>query len=182
MLLAPLRPEDAGRIRLLAGDTAVADTAVLMPHPYPEGAAKRWIAESTAGWAAGWGAVWKIVKIDDDLLVGEVGITMDLENRSAELGYWIGKDYWGNGYATAGARAAVRFGFDEMGVHRIHASCLRRNPGSARVLERVGLRYEGCLREHLFHRGRFEDLLLFGAAKGEAPNHREIRAAGRRGR
>jgi len=165
VLLAPLCPEDAGRISLLAGDDAVADTAVLMPHPYSEGAAEAWIAESTAGWKAGWGAAWKITRATDGLLVGEVGITMEPENLSAELGYWIGKDYWGRGYATAAAWAAVQFGFEEMGVHRVHASCLRRNAGSARVLERAGLQYEGCLREHLLHRGRFEDLLLFGAVR-----------------
>jgi len=169
VLLAPLRPGDAGRICLLAGDDAVADMAVRMPHPYPERAAEAWIAESTAGWKAGWGAVWKITRANDGLLVGEVGVTMDPENRSAELGYWIGKDYWGRGYATAGAWAAVQFGFEEMGIHRIHASCLRRNAGSARVLERAGLRYEGCLREHLFHRGCFEDLLLFGAVRDADP-------------
>ena len=112
-----------------------------MKRGYAAGAAEAWIAPSTAGWKAGWGAAWKNTRATDGLLVGEVGITMEPENLSAELGYWIGKDYWGRGYATAAAWAAVQFGFEEMGVHRVHASCLRRNAGSARVLERAGRQY-----------------------------------------
>ncbi|MDD4255965.1 MAG: GNAT family protein [Methanofollis sp.] len=167
LLLAPFRFSDAPEIARLADDPAIADTAVRMPYPYPQGMATAWIAASIAGWANGRCAVWKIVRAGDGVLIGSVGLTIDPANRNAELGYWIRTDAWGRGYATEVAVAAVAFAFGPLGLHRVHASCLRRNPASARVLEKAGLRLEGCRRGHLFHRGRFEDVLKYGVVEGD---------------
>jgi RimJ/RimL family protein N-acetyltransferase len=66
------------------------------------------------------------------------------------------------GYATEAARAVVRYGFDELGLHKIHAHYLTRNPASGKVLERVGMRQEGLLREEVRKWGRFEDVIVCG--------------------
>jgi RimJ/RimL family protein N-acetyltransferase len=60
-----------------------------------------------------------------------------------ELGYWIGRPYWGRGYATAGARLVLSFGFGELGLRSIRATCLTTNAASARVLEKLGFEFEG---------------------------------------
>lgn len=165
LLLVPIGLSDAPEIARLAGDPAIADTAAGIPHPYPPDAATTWISASLAGWAEGRSAVWKVVRAADDVLLGAVGLTVDPENRNAELGYWIRAGEWGRGYATEAAVAAVAFAFGTLGLHRVHASCLRRNPASARVLEKVGLRLEGCRRDHLYHRGRFEHVLEYGVVE-----------------
>jgi ribosomal-protein-alanine N-acetyltransferase len=165
--LLPFDLADAPEAACLAGDPAVADTAVRMPSPYPRGMAAAWIAASIAGWADGRCAVWKLVRAEDGVLIGAVGLTIDPENRNAELGYWIRTDAWGRGYATEAAVAAVAFAFGTLHLHRVHASCLRRNPASARVLEKAGLRLEGCRRGDLFHKGRFEDVLEYGVVEGD---------------
>lgn len=160
--LAPLTTDDAGRVRLLAGDPAIAETAIRIPHPYPEGAAEEWINDSISGWSEGKSAVWKIIITDSNLLIGAIGLTIDPPYNHAELGYWIGKHYWNCGYAQAAAREIIRFGFETIRINRIYATCLRENPASIRVLEHSGLKYEGCMHEHVFHRGRYHDLLFYG--------------------
>lgn len=72
-------------------------------------------------------------------------------NRRVDLGYYLGSAYWGRGYATEVARALVAFAFGALGVHRVEAEVVPGNDASARVLERVGFRYEAHLKERLWN-------------------------------
>ena len=103
----------------------------------------------------------------EGLLVGCIGLTISREHVRAELGYWIGKPYWGNGYCTEAARAMVRFGFEELGLKRIHAIHFRRNPASGRVMSKIGMAREGCQRQHIKKWGTFEDLVMYAILKSE---------------
>lgn len=85
----------------------------------------------------------------------------------AELGYWIAPGARGNGYATAAARLAVRYAFDERGFHRVQARVFDWNEASARVLEKLGFREEGRLREHYYVDGEHVDARLFGLLAAE---------------
>lgn len=167
LLLRPFRPADAADVRRLAGDPAVSDTALDIPHPFEEGMAAAWIGGHAAGFAAGTQAVFAVVDAATGALVGAAGLMAEPAHGRAELGYWIGRASWGRGLATLAARAVVRFGFTELGLRRIHASHLARNPASGRVLAKAGLVREGVLREHVLHRGRVEDLVLWGAVRAE---------------
>ena len=100
-------------------------------------------------------------------LIGLAGLICELENDSAELSYWIGRAYWGYGYASEAVKSIVAFGFEQMGLHRIFATCLARNAASARILEVNGFTREGLLRQHVKHWHNFENLLYFGILKEE---------------
>ena len=101
-------------------------------------------------------------------LIGSCGIRRKLGNDSeAELGYELAPEYWGQGYATEAARAMVDFGFRELGLHRVSSLCIAENTASARVLERVGLRLEGRLRENEYFKERWWDTLLYGLLEAE---------------
>jgi len=80
----------------------------------------------------------------------------------AELGYWIAMSFWGLGYATEAARAAVEFGFGPLGLHRINAHYFAGNIGSKRVLEKIGMRREGRFRGHIRKWDRFIDIENYG--------------------
>ncbi|MGB2694113.1 MAG: GNAT family protein [Dehalococcoidia bacterium] len=96
-------------------------------------------------------------------IIGDAGIRRKTENDwEADIGYELAPEYWGNGYATEAARALVDMGFREWGLHRISSWCIADNVASARVLERLGLRLEGRLREADFFKGRWWDSLLYG--------------------
>ena len=86
---------------------------------------------------------------EDDEIIGNCGLRRKAENEwEADIGYELAPHYWGRGYATEAALAMVDFGFRELGLHRISSWCIAENAASARVLERVGLRPEGRLREN----------------------------------
>ena len=83
------------------------------------------------------------------------------ERWQAELGYTLHRDCWGQGYATEAGAALLRLGFAELRLHRIFAQCHPANTGSARVMQRLGMRYEGCLREVEWNRGGWWDMLQY---------------------
>ena len=96
-------------------------------------------------------------------LIGNCGLRMEAaEAQEADIGYELSPRQWGRGYATEAARAIVQFGFTHLQLHRIWAWCLADNVGSARVLEKLGMRLEGRLREKEYFKGRWWDTLVFG--------------------
>jgi ribosomal-protein-alanine N-acetyltransferase len=100
-------------------------------------------------------------------LIGNVGIRLrslgkrEPEARQADIGYELDPAYWGRGFASEAARAVLEFGFMELRVHRIWAYCLAENLASAHVLEKLGMRLEGRLREDEYFKGRWWDSLIY---------------------
>ncbi len=85
----------------------------------------------------------------DDELIGVANLTITDAGSTGELGYVLARDWWGRGYATEVARRLIAFGFNELGLRRITATCHPDNFASARVLEKAGLHFEETLRDHL---------------------------------
>lgn len=101
-------------------------------------------------------------------LIGNCGIRVhDFRQREAHIGYELDHRFWGHGYGTEAAREIVRFGFETLNMHRIWAECVAENTASARVLERVGMQREGCLREKEFIKGRWHDRLIYAVLESE---------------
>jgi Acetyltransferases, including N-acetylases of ribosomal proteins len=99
---------------------------------------------------------------EDNRLIGNCGVRInDVVLREGNIGYELDPRYWGNGFATEAAREIVRFGFEDLGLHRIWSWCVADNIGSARVLEKIGFRQEGCLREKEFYKDRWWDQRVF---------------------
>ncbi len=96
-------------------------------------------------------------------LIGNCGVRRkDANEWEADIGYELNPAHWGNGYATEAARAMVEYGFRELGLHRISSWCVADNVGSARVLEKAGLKLEGRLRDNEYYKERWWDTLLYG--------------------
>jgi ribosomal-protein-alanine N-acetyltransferase len=167
LLLRPLTLDDAPTIQKLAGDKAVASTTGRIPHPYEDGMAEAWIGTHQQAFEEDKEAVFGITLKEDGTLLGCIGLTINREHERAALGYWIGKPYWGNGYCTEAARAAVQFGFEELGLNRIYATHFTRNPASGRVMAKIGMTHEGCHREHFKKWGVPEDLVTYAILRSE---------------
>jgi ribosomal-protein-alanine N-acetyltransferase len=161
LVLRPFRLNDAPAVQRLAGEREVAANTLTVPHPYPDGAAEEWIATHAAGWAAKDVLTLAVTTPGDDVLVGAVGLALAMADRRAELGYWIGIPWWNLGYATEASRAIIDFGFTSLGLHRIMARHMARNPASGRVMQKLGMQREGVLREHTLKWGVFEDLVVY---------------------
>jgi len=110
--------------------------------------------------------VFAVVAKRSNQLVGAVGLThIEREHNQAEMGYWIPVGWWGRGFATEAARVLIEFGIKTLGLNRIYAHHMLRNSASARVMEKIGMRKEGILRERLCKWGIFEDVALFSLLK-----------------
>lgn len=166
LLLRPFLPWDAATVQALAGVQDVAVNTLNVPHPYPDGAAEAWIESHAQAWEVG-RCLILAVTTEDDGVVGTVSMQVEADHQRGELGYWIGQPFWARGYATEAARAVLGFGFDELLLNRIQARHLTRNPASGRVLQKLGMRFEGIHREHVHVWGSFEDVAMFGLLRSD---------------
>lgn len=160
--LRPFVLADAADVQRLAGERAIARFTLTVPHPYPNGAAEEWIASHSAAWSAGSAMSCAIERRSDGSLVGAIGLTIERESDRAELGYWIGVEFHGNGYATEAAAELIRFGFETLGLNRIAARHFGSNPASGRVMQKIGMVNEGTLRQHFRKWGELEDIVWYG--------------------
>ena len=95
-------------------------------------------------------------------LIGVCGFDGVTRGHRAELGYWLAKRYWGQGIMTAVTDAACRHMIDQFELVRLVAYVFPQNVASARVLEKIGFRFEGLLPKHFQKEGRFIDARLYG--------------------
>jgi len=100
-------------------------------------------------------------------LIGTVRLILNPQHDNAKTGYWIGKEFWGKGYATEAAAAVLTFGFNRLHLNRIYANCFDNNPASVKILERMGMTLEGRLRQHIKKWDEYRDLLVYGMLKEE---------------
>ena len=162
LVLREYAAEDAPDVQRLVGEWKVARTLSVVPHPYEDGMAEEWIASLRPAYEAGKTLTWAVVLREEGELVGAITLHPNARDDNAELGYWIGRPYWGLGYATEAAREVVRYGFEGLGLHRIHAEHLGSNPASGRVMQKIGMGYEGTRPEHHKKWGAYEDRVDYG--------------------
>jgi ribosomal-protein-alanine N-acetyltransferase len=113
-------------------------------------------------------AEWGIVHKQDQKFIGTCGFAWwDIRNSRAEIGYALSRKYWNNGLMTEAVQAVIRFGFKQMKLNRIEARCMLDNPASERIMQKVGMRFEGIMRKHAFAKGEFHDLKMYALLKGE---------------
>jgi ribosomal-protein-alanine N-acetyltransferase len=167
LILRPLDPTDAKPVQLLAGEREIADTTLLIPHPYPEGAAEAFISGVKKDWADKKSAVFAIALGSTGELCGTIGLMIEPKHARAEMGYWVGVTHWGKGICTEAARRMLQFGFEKLALHKIHAHHFTRNAASGRVMQKIGMKHEGHLRQHVRKWDHYEDLECYGILRGE---------------
>lgn len=168
LVLRPFESTDAEVIEALAGDADVARTTNL-PYPYPAGGAVPWIEAGHEAAAHGQRYPLAIVRRLDGQLVGCMTLLVAPEHRRGELAYWIGRPYWGQGYATEAGARIVAYAFGELQLNRVTAQAMRRNRASTRVMEKLGMVHEGTLRQEIYHCGAFEDVDVYGLLRADYP-------------
>ena len=101
---------------------------------------------------------WAIVLKENQRFIGRIQMEdWSDEDHRAAVGYLLGKQYWGKGYATEALRAVIAYLFEQTTVNRIDAVTWRENSASARVMEKAGMRFEGLARQRRFVKGAFRD-------------------------
>jgi len=172
LVLRPFELSDAPRVQLLAGDRDVAAMTLLIPHPYEDGIAEAWIGSHQEHFENGQEIVFAITRKASAELIGAIGLVPNPHHDLAGLGYWLGKPYWNEGYCTEAARAVLHYAFTELRLNRVQAHHFSHNPASGRVMQKVGMRHEGTLRQHVKKWGEFYDNETYGILRAEFADSR----------
>jgi RimJ/RimL family protein N-acetyltransferase len=167
LILRPFTLDDANDVQRLAGEKAIADTTLNIPHPYENGMAEEWITTHRKQMAAGEVAVFAIGLREGKALVGAIGLTIHQQFNRAEFGYWIGCSHWNKGYCTEAGKAVFRYGFETLNLNRIFAFHMTRNPASGRVMQKLGMVHEGHFRQHVKKWDKYEDLEFYGILRAD---------------
>jgi ribosomal-protein-alanine N-acetyltransferase len=168
LALGAFVPGDAEELQRLAGAREIADTTLMIPHPYELDHALAWIGNQRKEAVRGRAANFAVRLADSGRLIGCVGLRdIDRDHRQAELGFWIGREYWGQGYAREAAKAVIGYGFEVLDLNRIYAHHMARNPAAGKVLLHIGMKREGLMRQRVRKWGVFEDVVLYAILRDD---------------
>lgn len=161
--------EDASDVKQLAWNPKVASTIQGIEYPYIDGMAQEWIEIHGKEHKKGNGPSFAVTLRADGTLIGnvELHIRRHLPYNDAELGYWIGEQFWNCGYCTEAAKSVVRYAFRECHLDQILAYHFKRNPASGRVLQKIGMLYWDYFPNDTKHWGEWEDQIGYTLSKKE---------------
>ncbi len=167
LILREIAAGDASALHKFWSDKIVTEYMVLDPFTRIEETVQM-IVVLTGLFADGEGARWAIVRKEDGAVIGTCGFhNLKPEHFRAEIGYELGREYWGRGLMAEALAAILRYGYDTMGFNRVEAFVNAGNARSVRILERHGFRLDGTLRQYEFARGRFVDQHCFSRLRGD---------------
>ncbi len=166
LLLRPLLPADAESVHRLVNDWAVVRNLSRLPFPYPRKLADEWIASTARQIEGGTGFHLAITGQEDGSeLVGCIGLRLDITPRTGNLGYWVGRRFWGHGVASEAVARMARWSLANLDLDRLEAHVAVDNPASAAVLRRAGFTETGRGEEAFLARGGKHPVLKFGATR-----------------
>lgn len=166
IILRRLRKDDALRIQAMANNINIYATTLNIPYPYTIEDANFWLDLQEKQFNEGRSYNFAIIDKLDDTLVGVVGISKERSNKG-ELGYWIGEQYWGNGYATLASNLLMDYVFNELSYNRVYSKHFANNPASGRVMQKIHMEYEGKLKMDELKDDVYHDIVLYGICKDD---------------
>ncbi len=172
--LRPFLVTEAVELQRTINDYEIAMMTRHVDFPYTLEMADTWLATHHDLWKDGKAAIFAIRHPSTGELFGGAGLEICATDHLAELGYWIARRHWNQGVATEASAAVVEFGFEQLGLNRIVAHHMIRNPASGRVLEKLGMDREGLLRKHARKWGEFHDVAIFGILAEDWEKRRKI--------
>lgn len=173
--LRPVEKGDLPAIVTLAGDSEVAEWTVSIRHPLSPKQVNEWLA----GCADAGEHAFAILRKGEDRLIGVVGLTVDPSGESAEIGYWVGRDYWGQGYATEAVRRVLLFGFGVLGLAQVDAFVFPGNDASVRVLTNTGFEKARTASRAAPARGGDREVIVYSLTRSEFARVTLSQAVGR---
>lgn len=163
------KKEDAESIFRVVSQREIAETTIMLPHPYPRETVDWWINFVNENFDKGTACEFGLFKKDSSNdYVGNCGlVSISKEHNHGELGFFIRHEHWKMGFATEACQALIGFGFNDLGLERIQGRCMVKNKGSKRVMEKSGLLVEGIARHEVLKWGTYEDVVHLGILRSE---------------
>lgn len=164
-ILRPLKKEDAAEMARLAHDRVIYRNTLLLPHPYNIKHAKDWIRINLKNYKIKQPSNYVFAIEIDGKFSGAIGIHKIVYGHKAELGYWLGREYWGRGIMSEAAKKVSQFAFQKFKLKRLYATAFPWNKASMRIMEKAGMKFEGILRADAKKNGKFLDHHIYAKIK-----------------
>ncbi len=163
LILRPFTLDDADDVARMCGTGVIQRNVLSLPYPYTRDNAVSWISNHARRREDGSCYDFAVTDKDTGALYGSISLVMRVKDSpTAEMGYWIGEEFWNRGYATEAARGLIEYAFSEMMLHRVFAQHFGSNIASGRVMQKAGMKYEGTMKDQFFKNGRYEDMVIYG--------------------
>lgn len=162
LILRPFCLLDAKEVQRQAGNPKVAATTATIPHPYPDGAAEEWISKHNEWFEKRLAVDWAIELQETKTLIGCISLGINNFHNRAEMGYWIGEEYWGQGFCSEAAKAAVHYAFEILKLNKITSRHMSTNLSSGKVMVKAGMEKEGYHKQDFLKNGEFVDMVIYG--------------------
>ena len=167
LLLRPMHTTDASDMYDYSRRSEVTEYLLWSPHP-SERYTRDYLKYVEKRYAMGEFYDWAVVERESGRMIGTAGFTsFDFSHNGAQIGYVLNPDFHGKGYGTEAASRVLRFGFEELGLHRIEARFMQGNEASLRVMEKLGMRLEGYRRDGMLVKGQYRTIGICAVLSGE---------------
>lgn len=170
LVLKPLHKAQAETLRLLASEPLIAENTATVPVPYTLDVAHAFIEAQEENYRSGASLALGTHLRETGELIGVTSIRFAPRHHSGLLGGWTAAGQRERGYAAESACGLMHFCFTALALYRIGGQCFSRNKASARVMEKIGLAYEGRLQGAFLKNGVYEDMSLFGVVRSDWRN------------
>lgn len=162
LVLRLFQKSDAEDVTKLCNNYNIYKNTLYLPYPYSIEDAISWIEHHLDNFNANKSFEFAITDKSTGELFGAIALSNNQQFNHGEIAYWIGEEFWGKGYATEAAQAILQFAFDEKQYHKVFARYFNSNPASGRVIQKLGMKQEGILIDHVRKENRYEDLVYYG--------------------
>jgi RimJ/RimL family protein N-acetyltransferase len=162
LILRMFRESDAETVAELCNNYNIYKNTLYLPYPYSRECALSWIENHLDNFNANESYEFAITDKETGQLYGAIALSNNQHFNNGEIAYWVGEEFWGNGYATEASKAILEFAFTEKKYHKVFARHFASNPASGRVIENLGMIKEGILIDHVMKEERYEDLVFYG--------------------
>lgn len=156
-----------------ANNPKIEEMTLSFPYPYYEKDAISWLDRANKGLKDQSNYIFAICLLETNEFVGGIGFDIDQKHNRAELGFWVGEPFWNQGYITEATKEVLRFGFEEVGLHKIYAHHMIDNPASGKVMTKNGMIKEGQLKDHIKKGDQYKSVVLYRLTKEEYVSHKE---------
>jgi [ribosomal protein S5]-alanine N-acetyltransferase len=149
LLLRPYDISDVPRLIELLKDKEISDTSPTIPYPYGEREAVEWIVGQFIYTNSGRFLTYAVVSKKTDELIGSISLTINPEEKNAEIGFWMGKAFWKKGYCTEAAKSIMDYVFETRDINKIYGECMSDNQASSGVLKNLGMTFNTKVEKHI---------------------------------
>ena len=133
---------------------------------------KRYIRYLIKQYRGGYPSTFVIEYVEKNKVIGTIGFSwVEDVNKAAEIGYSLNREYWNKGIMTEALKAVLEYAFTELNLNRVEAQHELSNPSSGRVLEKVGMKYEGCMRQRIYNKGKYVDVAVYAILREDERVH-----------